>query len=902
MEASERFAAARRVFLAAGEREGAELTAFVEGQCAGDAELAAEVRALLALERKPDPRLERPALASLVPVQRPGSEHPEQIGDFRILGVLGAGGMGVVYEAEQSNPRRRVALKLLRSPFASDEERRRFEHEGRALAWLNHPGIATVYATGSADAGFGPQAYIAMELVRGERLDHYAARARLDTAARLELLARLCDAVHHAHQKGVIHRDLKPGNILVDGSGQPKILDFGVARVEGGEIDSVTRHTSAGALLGTLPYMSPEQVLADPARIDVRTDVYALGVIGYELLTGKRPLDVAARALPEAIRTIVSDEPTSLGLVDRRLRGDVETIVHKALAKEKERRYGSAAELADDFRRYLASEPIRARRASRSYQFRRFARRNRVLVGGIAAVFVVLLAGAITSTALYFEKEEQRAAATKRGEELANALAAAEANLERALGAERLAEQEEGRARTEAETAQAVTDYLVTLFEYANPEGGSAREITAIEMLDQGVERIRGQFQDQPAIRARLLNVFGKIDNWLQRYDRSRPILEEALALTAQVHGEESAAYADTLERLAWVHHEASDLGQAESMQRRVLEQRAKHVGKETKLYSDALHNLANTLMARGAYDEAEELLNESLAILLRLFGPDHEQVAHNHHGLGSLYANLGRHEEAEAHYRSALSGCEKHYGPDHWRTLVTRVALADNLRLGGRYDEALVQARTALQGLTQIFGEESLMTTRARRQLAACLRESGDPEQAARILEELLLQHEERHGRDADYGDFLVMLAQTLQDLRRFDEAESLYLDALEQRTLLHPEEVLSVRHNLSVLYGDTGRVEEALEVELAVLAERERLIGPAHPDSRGSMNNLARLYRELARAPEEEATRRRKLAAMLEALGPDHWATRGACQELAEFLERAGRLDEARAVRTSE
>ena len=228
MEPHERFAAARRLFLEAGELAGEDRSVFLARE-----ELLREVLALLDAERRADPRLDRPAVSSLL-AARPAM--PERIGAFRILGVLGAGGMGVVYEAEQENPRRRVALKVLRSPFASDEERRRFEHEGRALAWLNHPGIATVYATGSAAAGAGPQAYIAMELVRGERLDLHAARAGLDARARLELLARLSDAVHHAHQKGVIHRDLKPGNVLVDESGQPKVLDFGVARVNDGDL------------------------------------------------------------------------------------------------------------------------------------------------------------------------------------------------------------------------------------------------------------------------------------------------------------------------------------------------------------------------------------------------------------------------------------------------------------------------------------------------------------------------------------------------------------------------------------------------------------------------------------------------------------------------------------------
>ncbi len=898
---TERFAAVRRIFLAACELQGEELAAFLERECAGDAELRSEVRALLAAARAPDPRLEQPAVASLLDEARAPGRWPADIGGFRILGVLGSGGMGVVYEAEQASPRRRVALKVLRSPFASEEERRRFEHEGRALAWLNHPGIATVFATGSADGGGGPQAYIAMELVRGERLDAYARRAELDLRGRLELLAHLCDAVHHAHQKGVIHRDLKPGNVLVDGSGRPKILDFGVARVTDSDLDASTRHTGAGEFLGTLAYMSPEQARADPALVDVRADVYALGVIGYELLAGRRPLEVGSLGLPEAIRAIVQDEPAPLGTLDRRLRGDVETIVHKALAKEKERRYSSAAELAADLRRYLASEPILARPASRSYQVRRFARRNRVLVGGLAAVFAVLLAGALTSTLLYLEKERQRVAAEQRGERLARALEESGHNLARALEAESLAGNEAARARTEADTARAVTDYLVTLFEHANPEHSDGRAVTALEMLDQGVERIRGRFEDRPAIRARLLDVFGEINNWLQRYERSRPILEEALALGAQVHGEDSAEYADTLERLAWVHHEEGDLGPAEAMQRRVLALREKHLGRESELYADALNNLANTLVLLGSHGEARELLEECLELRTRLSGPDHESVASSRFGLGSLCTELGRHDEAGEHFQAALAGFERNLGAAHWRTLVAHSALAENLRARGRAGEAIEHARLAHQGLLQLFGDENLMTTRALRVQAGCLREAGDPAASARILEELLV----RHGHDAEYGDCLVLLASALQDLRRFDEAESLYLEALEEDArhgILRDGEDLVVRHDLSVLYADTGRPAEALELELAVVAERERRHGLAHPDSRGSLNNLARIYRDLGRAADEEATRRRKLAAVREAFGPDAGESRLARAELAEFLADAGRPEEAEALLAAE
>ncbi|HEX6884678.1 MAG TPA: serine/threonine-protein kinase [Planctomycetota bacterium] len=896
-EGQARFQAARRVFLAAGEREGAELEAYLAHECGADDELRREVRELLQEARAGDRRLEQPAAAALLGTQV-GGRMPETIGEFRILGVLGSGGAGIVYEAEQQHPRRPVALKLIRSPFASIEERRRFEQEGQALAWLSHPGIAAVHATGVADAGFGPQPYLAMELVRGERLDEHVQRQRLSVPERLELVARVCDAVHHAHEKGVIHRDLKPSNILVDAVGQPKVLDFGVARITNSDLEATTRRTGVGEILGTLAYMSPEQVRADPTQIDRRVDVYALGVIAYELVAGRRPLDVASTALPAAIQTIVNDEPTHLGALDRRLRGEIETIVHKALAKEKERRYATAAELAADLRRHLANEPILARPTSRAYQLRKFARRNRPLVGGVAAVFLVLLAGAVTSTVLYFEKEEQRAAAVERGEALETALTAAQANLDRALEAEQRARVETKRAATEADTAEAVIDYLVTLFEHASPEHGDTHQVTALDMLDRGIERVQGQFLDRPAIRARLLNVFGQINNWLQRYERSRPILEEALTLVAQVSGEDSAEYADTLERLANVNLESGDVARAEAMQRQVLELRARHLGTDHPLYTDALNNLANSCTARGAYDEAEALFQEARATRVAQHGEDHPEVAALDYGLATVYSYQGRGEEAVAAFERALAGLRAGYGERHWRTLMARIALADEL---GRTDPAAARehARQGYEGLRSLFGDDNLMTSRALKIYATTLSDSRDFEGAVAVLEEVLAGLETVEGGLFDRALLLSLLAENLYELGRLDEAEALYLESLELHGRLGGQArdiVLTTRHNLSVLYQQAGRLDEALELELDVLSERERFLGDSHPDSCGSLNNLAAIYAAMERPEQEEAVRRRKLAALERDLGADSSEARGARRELAAFLEGSDRADEAR------
>jgi serine/threonine protein kinase len=314
------------------------------------------------------------------------------IGRYRIVRLIGDGGMGAVYEAEQESPRRTVALKLVKPEFTSLELLRRFEQESRALGRLQHPGIAQIYEAGAADTGHGPQPYFAMEFIHGKSLREYAGQHHLSARDRLELLARVCDAVHHAHQRGLIHRDLKPDNILVDESGQPKVLDFGVARVTDGDMQT-TLWTGIGQLVGTLAYMSPEQVLDHPLELDTRSDVYALGVVLYELLAKRMPYSIGKTVL-EAARAIREADPARLSSFDRSYRGDIETIAARALEKDKTLRYSSAAELAADIRRYLNDEPIVARPPSASYQLQKFARRNKALVTGIVAVLVVSVAGA----------------------------------------------------------------------------------------------------------------------------------------------------------------------------------------------------------------------------------------------------------------------------------------------------------------------------------------------------------------------------------------------------------------------------------------------------------------------------------------------------------------------------
>jgi tetratricopeptide (TPR) repeat protein/tRNA A-37 threonylcarbamoyl transferase component Bud32 len=319
----------------------------------------------------------------------------EQVGHYRIKRLIASGGMGTVYEATQDSPRRVVAVKVMKPGLASRAAMRRFEFEAHVLGRLRHPGIAQIYEAGTHCDHAGSVPYFAMEYIPNAKpLTRFVTEHKLGTRQRIGLFAQVCDAVHHGHQKGVIHRDLKPSNILVDASGQVKIIDFGVARGTDSDLSLTTQCTDVGQLIGTLQYMSPEQCAGDPHDIDTRSDVYALGVVFFELLTGQLPYDVREEAIHEATRVIREEQPARLSTFDRTLRGDVETIAFKALEKDRARRYQSASDFGRDIERYLANKPIQARPPSVVYRFRKFVRRRRVPVAAAAAIVLAFGVGA----------------------------------------------------------------------------------------------------------------------------------------------------------------------------------------------------------------------------------------------------------------------------------------------------------------------------------------------------------------------------------------------------------------------------------------------------------------------------------------------------------------------------
>lgn len=412
---------------------------YLDRACESDQELRAEIEALLRSDASESGVLDVPALGThadslLGSAFESGAEEQggplargQRIGRYLVVRDLGQGAMGQVYLAKQDGTGQFVALKLIRESLVSAKSMRRFRHEAEVLGRLHHPGIARIFEAGSADIGGREQPFFAMEYVRGVTLKEYARGRKLGLRARLSLLAELCDAIHHAHLQGVIHRDLKPDNVLVTPTGEPRVLDFGVARVTDSDVQLTTLHTELYSLIGTLPYMSPEQAGGDPRQIDMRSDVYALGVLAFELLGGVLPLELNSSSLVTSVRVIQEQVPPRLRTLASATPEDVETIVAKALEKEKQRRYQSAAELGEDLRRFLRDEPILARPPSRSYLLRKFTQRNRALVTSLVAVLLVMAIA--TSVSVYWAVSAGRARDQAEWQSYKSTLVAAAADL-----------------------------------------------------------------------------------------------------------------------------------------------------------------------------------------------------------------------------------------------------------------------------------------------------------------------------------------------------------------------------------------------------------------------------------------------------------------------------------------
>lgn len=618
--------------------------------------------------------------------------------------------MGIVYEAEQERPQRRVALKIVRPGIVPGDVLRRFELEYEFLGRLQHPGIAQIYHAGIEDAGYGAQPYFAMELVRGKRLDEYVRTKRPSLRERLLLVAGIADAVQHAHHRGIIHRDLKPANILVTEAGDPKVLDFGIARAAAHD-GMTTAHTFAGEVLGTLSYMSPEQVAGDMSGLDTRSDVYALGVILYEVLAERPPYDLERKPFAEAARIIHDEEPTRLRSVTSVIPADVETIVAKALEKEKERRYGSAAELADDIRRFLRDEPISARPPSAAYQVRKYARRHKAIVAGIVASLLALLLGVVATT--------WQAVRARRAETVAQARAR-DAELEKAK-------------------AEAVTRFLTETLAAVDPAQARGREVSVRDALDAAAAKIDGgALADQPAVEAAVRNAIGETYGGLGLLDAAEKQLRAAIDLLGRTGGT-ALQLSDTHGQLVDVLYQARKREEAITHAREALRLRREALGEKDVRVATALDNLGAVLMSRVDLSEAEPLLRQALAIRRELLPPDDPQLAVSLNNLAFLTWRRGNLQEAEAMYRESLEINRRKLGADHPEVPTKLLNIAIVYRDMSRPEAGVPLAREAVEIRRRILGNHHPQLADALDTLAGLLEDSGQLGEAETLLREAL-------------------------------------------------------------------------------------------------------------------------------------------------------------------
>jgi non-specific serine/threonine protein kinase/serine/threonine-protein kinase len=888
----ERWQQVKRVCELALEREPEARAAFLTEVCAADTELRAQVESLLQhasadvdVAGSPIWGPVRPGAPATSPA---APDLPHAIGRYRIVRILGEGGMGTVYEAEQDSPRRRVALKVVRSGLSTREMLKRFERESQVLGRLQHPGIAQIYEAGTADVGPASQPYFAMEFIQGAPLREYAAAHHLDLAARLELVAKICDAVQHAHDRGIIHRDIKPGNVLVDRTGQPKVLDFGVARLLEAQ-PAETLRTSEGQLVGTLAYMSPEQVLGDSSAIDGRSDVYAIGVVLYELLAGRMPYDVAGLQ-HEAVQAILEDDPHPLSAANRQLKGDVETIVSKALEKDRARRYPSPAALAGDLRRYLINEPITARPASAAYQLQKFVRRHTSLVAAAAAVFVALTAGTVVSTWQALRAgaagraaveagnraERERDDAVRERNRALTAEDAARQDRNRAVAAQEQAQAERSRAieagdraTTEAAISQAVRDFLQTDLlaqssaqQQATPDSKPDPDLKVRTALDRAAARVPTRFHDQPVVEASVRQTIGAAYQDLGLYPQAQEQFERALQLRRSAGDAQAERILDTLRSLALNAMELGKYPEAERLYVEAIDGLQRRHGPDDAAVLETQAGLVEVYLQQGRYEPAEALILKTVATQRRVLGADHPSTLASLSELGRAQTARGKYADAEASLRTLSAGLQRTKGPDHPDTLSVASDLGEALEFELKYDDAEQVYTTALERERRVLGADHPYTLTTANNLAVLYKKRG-----------------------------------------KFAQAEPLYLAVVDGRTRKlgaeHPD-TLSAMNNLGALYVSQKRYTDAESLLTRVLATRQRVLGPEHPNTLNTMVNLAQAYRGLGRFTDTESLYADVLSIRRRVLGNEHPDTLFIMANLGVMYTAEAKLDEAERLNT--
>jgi len=753
-----------------------------------------------------------------------GGDLDDDIPGYHINREISRGGQAIIYEAEQIATKRRVAVKmLLQGSFATSRQRARFEREVEIVAGLTHPNIVTVYESGVAGAG---RHYLAMEYVNGVPLDQYLQQRasghavwREAVRARIQLVEKICDAVNYAHQRGVIHRDLKPGNILVDDNDEPHVLDFGVAKFLGGpEHAGRTQVTQGPAFLGTLAYAAPEQVREADA-VDVRTDVYALGAVFYEMLTGRRPIDLDG-SMTHVIEQIIEREPSRPSALEPAVDDELETIVMKALAKEPARRYQTAGELRADLAHYLAGEPINAKRDSRLYVLRKTAWRYRVPLG-VAALFVIVVFGSLVVL----------------------------------LWQARRVNQENMKYR------QAVTSLItgVESTQLDNAEG----EISIAGLLDEAGRIIDQQLPDDPPVQAELLTKLGIANMDNARYDEAEQQLRRSVALRKTIHGEAHPAVAQSYHDLARVLWKDARYDEAASLYHEALEMRRATLGEKHEDVARTMHHLAACLRQRGKFEQAEQLYSEALAMRLELLPADHPDIANTRNSLALCLRDIGKLHEAEALYRDLLPHVAALFSEQDYRYASVLHNLGVCLLRQGELDEAQHALQRALAIKRQWWAEEAHpQIARTQTQLARLKMMRGELDVAEQMLNETIaIQRQAYADAHTDLATSLSVLGQVQLHKQRYDAAEDLLREALaiREEKLIAGHPLIAITHSyLGEALVDHGKDDAA---ERHLQSAYEQLTAYAQHDQRAlkrTLRALIVLYERRGEAETAETYRR--------------------------------------------
>ncbi len=839
---------------------------FIEQSCSGDVRLLRHVQSLMRAMDTTAGFLERPVLqsaASTSSAATPG----QMIGGYRVVRQIGAGGMAAVYEAMQESPSRRVALKVMRHGLSGTSGVQRFRFETEVLARLQHPGIAQIYEAGASDDGRGTSTpFFAMEfLADAMPITSYAEAHALSIDRRLQMVAEVCDAVHYGHQLGVIHRDLKPGNILVDTSGRPRVIDFGVARSIDPTLPSVTQQTDVGQVVGTLNYMSPEQCVGRP--IDIRTDIYALGVVLYELLCRCLPHQLNDVPLPEAARRITEGKATRPSVHAPQTRGDIEAIILKAIDVDPVRRYQSAAGLATDIRRYLGDQPVEARAPTAAYQLRKFARRHRPVVAAASAALVILIAGVAATTRMAFVATRAQQASEQRGAELEQVVAFQESQLSeidvREMGEliRKAIDENVKRSIAEMPSEHERASALMGLQSVAERANFTT---VALRAIDEGVlqrwrKSMADQFASQPLVRARLLQRLATTMNRLGLFKETELALAEALAIRRQHLGPD---HPDTL-------HTQSTMGAV--------------------------------LMSLGRYDESIAVLEQTYAQRNALQGADHPATLRTGTSLGGALRLGGRLADAERVWRATYDAQLRTLGPDHIDTLRSLNNVGVILAVQGNSAEAESCWRELVERQRRVLGPESPALTASQMNLANVLADRGAYGDAVPLLESVLAANRKSKGDDHDDTLSAMMnLALVRREMGDLAGAEAMQRACLERRQrVLGPvsPKTLHSAATLASIQAETGALEAAESLARMTLVEQRKLLGDDHHDTIESIVILASILRDSS-SLEESLALSAEASERANRVFPDgHWMLGHVLSEHGRILGALARWGEAEA-----